>query len=428
MKYSRTEEQSCKQVFRVELDGHEWSHAREWATRGVAEQAHLPGFRKGKVPPQVLEGKFGKQIEEEALEHAIGHAARTVLEETKLEPVVNPSVSNVQRSEQGMVFLLTIELAPQIVLGSYTGLSFVRETVEIRPEDIDAVVESLRRRYATYAAAERPARWGDLAVIDYEGTVDGQPFEGGSVKDVVVFIGSGEAMRDLEQALVGRSAGDAFLMDLEYPKDHANAAVAGKTAKLAVSLKEVKVGKPPDLGEDFARTVGGFASMEVLRAEIRSKLAAEKEHEIRERLKATVVDRLLRFAPAQVAPSLVEEETRMMAVRGAEQLARGGVQRLDQLRTNPDGFKNMFKPAAIRAVREAFVLEAIARKEAIEVSDEELDREIRKGDREGEITDATVATLKRDGRWDRLRARLRQDRTLDFVIGAANVTERAICL
>ena len=426
MKYSLTEEQPCRRVFRVELTEAEWGHAREWAHRGIAEAAQLPGFRKGKVPAQVLGQKYGKQIEEEALEHAIGHAARTVLEETKLEPVVNPSVSSVQGSAQGMTFLLTIELAPQIVLGDYKGLSFVREPVMVRPEDVDAVVDSLRRRYATYAAAGRPARWGDLAVIDYDGTIDGSPFEGGSVKDVVVFIGSGEAMRDLENALVGRSAGDAFTMDLAYPKDHANSAVAGKTAKLAVALKEVKIGKAPDLDDEFAKTVGGYSSVEELRAEVRKKIAAEKEHEVRERLKAVVVDRLLRFVPPQVAPSLVDEETRLMAVRGAEELAHNGLQRIEQLRVNPQGFREMFRPAAVRAVREAFVLEAISRKEGLEVTDEELDRQIRS--QGGDVTDATVASLKRDGRWERLRTRLRQDRTLDFVIAAANVTERAICL
>jgi len=415
MKYTQSEEQPCKRVFRVELNGAEWGHAHEWAHRSIADQAQLPGFRKGKVPPQVLEQKYGKQIEEEALEHAIGHAARTVLEETKLEPVVNPSVTNVQRSAQGMTFLLTIELAPRIELGEYKGLSFVREPVMVRPEDVDAVLDSLRRRYATYSAAGRAARWGDLAA-----------FEGGSVKDVVVFIGSGEAMRDLENVLVGRSAGDSFVTDLAYPKDHANQVVAGKTARLAVTLKEVKIGKAPELDAEFAKTVGGFSSLEELRTEVRKKLAAEKEHDVKERLKAVVVDRLLRFVPPQVAPSLVEEETRLMAVRGAEELAHNGIQRIEQLRVNPQGFRDMFKPAAVRAVREAFVLEAISREEGIEVSDEELDRQIRS--QGGDVTDATIATLKRDGRWERLRTRLRQDRTLDFVIGAANVTERAICL
>ena len=255
MKYGLSEEAPCKRVFRVELDEHEWTHAREWAHARVSEQVTIPGFRKGKVPQPELERRFGKQIEEDALEHAVGHAARTVLEQTKLEPVVNPSVSSVQRSAQGMTFLLTIELAPQIVLGEYRGLSFVREPVEVRPEDVDAVVENLRRRYATYAPVDRPARWGDLAVIDYEGTVDGAPFEGGSVKDGVVFIGSGEAMRDLENALVGHRAGDVFAMDLVYPADHANSAVAGKTARLSVAVKELKLGKLPDPGEEFAKTL-----------------------------------------------------------------------------------------------------------------------------------------------------------------------------
>lgn len=428
MKYTLTEEAACKRVFKVELDGHEYQHAREHAYRHVMAHADLPGFRKGKVPPHVLEQRFGKQLEEETLEHALGHAAQTILQETGLQPITNPSVAAMQRTQDGMSFALTIELAPQIVLEEYRGLAFEREPVVVRPEDVDSVIDGLRRRMATYAPVERPARWGDLAVVDYDGTVDGRAFEGGRGRDVAIFIGGGETARAVEEALVGRSAGETFPVAVPYGEDQANAALRGKTAELSVTVKELKLGKPPELDDAFAAQVGEYTTLEQLRTAVGARLRAEREKEAHDRLRATVVDRLVRFAPAEVAPSMVDDEIQYMAVRGAEELARQGMKQLEQLRLNPQSFREMFRPAAVRAVREAFVLEAISRKEGLSVTDEDLDQEIRQGRKDAEVSDRLIAQLKADGRWERLRHRLLQDRTLDWVIAQSKVTEKALVL
>jgi trigger factor len=361
------------------------------------------------------------------VEHAVEHGARAVLDSTNLQPIVNPSVTDLKPSDAGISFTLTIEIAPQVVLGGYEGLSFRRDPVIVRPEDVDGVIDGLRRRYAAMHPADRPARWGDLAVVDYEGTVEGKPFEGGTASGTMVHIGAGEAMRDLEYALVGRAAGAAFEVQVAYPEDHANRALAGKTAALRVTVKEVKEPKLPDLDDAFARTAGDYRSLEALRAAVRDRLRAERERETRDRLRAAVVDRLVRFVPAAVPPTLVNEEMQFMAVRGAEHLARSGIRSLDQLRLTPQGFRDLYRPAAVRAVREAFVLDAIARKEGIEVTDDDLEREIQAGRPADQRVDAaTLGKIRADGRWERLRGRLRQDRTLDRVLDRGNVEEREI--
>lgn len=428
MKYALIEEAACKRVFKVELDAHEYHHARDHAYRHVAEHADLPGFRKGKVPAHVLDQRFGKQLEEETVEHALGHAAQAVLQGTGLQPITNPTVAGIQRTQDGMTFALTVELAPQIVLEEYRGLPFEREPVVVRPEDVDSVIDGLRRRMATYTVAARPARWGDLAVIDYDGTLGGRTFEGATGREVAVLIGSGETMRELEEALVGRSAGETVEVTVTYAEDHANSTLRGKTAELKVTLKELKLGKPPELDDAFATQVGEYTTLEQLRTAVTARLRAEREKEAHDRLRATVVDRLVRFAPAEVAPSLVDDEMQYMAVRGAEELARQGMKQIEQLRMNPQSFREMFRPAAVRAVREAFVLEAISRKEGLSVTDEDLDREIREGRKDAEVSDRLVAQLKADGRWERLRHRLLQDRTLDWVIAQARITDKALCL
>ena len=150
---------------------------------------------------------------------------------------------------------------------------------------------------------------------------------------------------------------------------------------------------------------------------------------MRGRLRATVVDRLVRFVPVEGAPTLVEEEMQYMAVRGAEELGRQGMRDVNQLRLDAKGFREMFRPAATRAVREAFVLEAIARQEGIAVSDEELEKEIRSSKVEDSGTpDKVISSLRSSGRWERLRHRLQQDRTLDWVIEKAQVTEKILSL
>jgi len=429
MKYALSEEKSCKRVFKVEMDAAECAQARERARQIVAEQVNLPGFRRGKIPTQVLETRFGKQVEDETVEALVGKGATVVLKETGLEPITSPSVSSITKQGDGMSFLLTIELAPQIVLEDYKSLKLIRDAAIVRPEDVDAVIENVRHRFATFPDAGRPARWGDLAVVDYDGTIDGAPFEGSQGRDVLVTIGRGEAMREVEQALVGRNAGEKFGVKVAYPADHASKDLAGKTADLKVAVKEVKIQKLPNLDDEFARSAGNCTGLTDLRNQVRGRLKAEKDKEAATRLRATAVDRLLRSAPAEVTPSIIEEEMNYMAVRGAEELGRQGVRQVEQLRVNPKQFREIFRPAAVRAVREAFVLEAIARKEGVQIGDDDIKREIAVSRPEGgDNPEKLAATLKSQGRWERLRQKLVQDKALDLVLARAEVVEREIRL
>ncbi|MEK7765442.1 MAG: trigger factor [bacterium] len=427
MKFTATQTEACRRVFFVELDAPEVRLMRSHALEHVAARADLPGFRKGKVPEQVLMQRFGKTVEEETIQEAVSHAARHVLAETRLQPATNPTVKEIRRAGEGMAFDLTIELAPEVSVGEYKGYHLQRDAVFVRPEDVDAVIEGLRRRQAVHVRADRPARWGDLCVIDYEGTVDGRPFEGSASKDVLVAIGSGEAMRDLESGLVGMGSGSSATLRVAYPIDHVNSALAGKIAELAVTVKEVKVSRLPELDDRFARAAGEYASLEALRVAVAARLRAEREREAQVRLRARVTDRLLRFAPPEATPTMVEDEMQAMAVRGAEELARQGIRAIEQMRMKPEQFREMFRPAANRAVREAFVLEEISRREGIAVTDEQLEAEIRDSAGGGRaLPERTVTVLKADGRWDRLRRRLQQDRTLVWIIGQATVTEQSL--
>ncbi len=427
MKHALVSEAPCARVFRVEMDAHEWAHCQHHAFEHIAGHVQMPGFRKGKVPRDVIIQRYGKEIQQESVEHAVEHGARAVLESSKLQPIVNPSVSQITPSENGITYQVTIEIAPTVVLGDYANLQFTRDPIIVRPEDIDGVIDGLRRRYATWNPVERPAMWGDMAVVDYVGTIAGSPFEGGSSSDAVILIGAGEAMRELEHALVGRSVGGKFSVTVTYGEDHANRTVAGKTAQVAVTLKELKAAKLPEIDESFAKTAGDYRSVEALRLAIKDRLRNEREREARDRMRAGIVDRLVGFVPAQVPPTLVNEEMQFMAVRGAEQLGRSGLRSLDQLRMTADGFRDLYRPAAVRAVREAFVLDAIARKEGVDVTDQDLEAEIRAGRPADQPVDpAVLAKIKADGRWERLRTRLRQDRTLDRILGAGRVEEREI--
>jgi trigger factor len=298
----------------------------------------------------------------------------------------------------------------------------------VRPEDVDGVIEGLRRRMVAYESMARAAKWGDMAIVDYNGTVEGKPVEGGSAKDAMVTIGGGGTLRALEEALVGRKAGDHFEVSFAYPADYGDKALAGKNAGFSVSVKEIKEGKLPPLDDEFAKAAGQTGTLEELRTNVVARLRAERERESLDRLKDTVVERLLRFAPPEVAPSLVEEEMNMMAMRRLEELRRQGVRSLEQLQLKPRDYVEMFRGAAVRAVREAFVLDAVQRDAKVEVSEEDVEKEVRAGAGADRMeADRLVSSLKADGRWERLKHRLAQDRTLDWVIGQSKVTERAVC-
>jgi trigger factor len=426
MKIDKTESSACKLVFRVELAGDEFARQREKAWKEVTEHANLPGFRKGKAPAHIIEQKFGKEIEHEAVDDAVSEAAREILSDTTLVPITQPTVSAINRSGGGLTFSITVEIAPEIRLGEYQGLELTREPAMVRPEDVDAVIDNMRRRNAVFESATRPARWGDMVVVDYEGICEGKPLEGGSGKDVTVMIGSGQAMASMESSLTGHNAGDNYEFDFTYPAGAGN--MAGKTVTFRMAVKEVKSGKLPDLNDEFARAAGGNATLEELRKSVVDRIRAQKEKESLDKLRDSVVERLLRFAPPEVAPSMVDEEMGMMAARSAEELRRQGVRSFDELHLKPSEYREMFRVAATRSVREAFVLDAIMRAERIEVTEDDMEKEIRSGSGTDKAAgDRLISQLKKDGRWERLRHKLMQDRTLDWVIGKARITEKAVC-
>ena len=426
MKIDRTESSACRHVYRVELTGEEYSFHRDSAWKEVVGHANLPGFRKGKAPAAIIEQKFGKQIEHEAVDDAVSAAAREILSDASLAPITHPTVSAINRAGGGLSFSITIELAPEIRLGEYKGLDLNREPAIVRPEDVDAVIDNMRRRNAVFEPSNRPARWGDMVIIDYGGTVEGKPVEGGSGADITVMIGSGQAMAAMESALPGHSAGEKFEFTYLYPAGAGN--LAGKTVLFSVSVKEVKTGKMPDLNDEFAGSMGGHASLEEFRKSVVDRIREAREKESRDKLRDAVVERLLRFAPQEVAPTMVDEEMGMMAARSAEELRRQGVKSFDDLHLKPAEYREMFRAAATRSVREAFVLDAIMRSEKIVVSEEDMEKEVRVGaGSDKSAGDRLVSQLKKDGRWERLRHKLMQDRTLDWVIGQARITEKPVC-
>lgn len=428
MKINKAESSACKHVFRVELDGEEYGHIRGHSFHHVAEHASLPGFRKGKVPHDLLEKRFGAEVDQDAVDDAVRDAANQILSDPELRPIQNPAVSHVNRTGGGLAFTITVETAPRITLGEYKGLEFDREPALVRPEDVDGVVEGIRRRMVTYEPADRPARWGDMAVVDYEGTVEGKAIEGGTGTDVSIVIGGGNGIRAIEEALVGAKAGDKVEAGFEYPSAYGDKALAGKTARFSVAVKEVKAGKLPALDDSFAKSAGGYNNLEEMRTAVVARLKAERERESAGRLKETVVERLLRFAPPEVAPSLVEEEMHLQAMRRLEEMRRQGVRSLEALSLKPAEFREMFRGSAVRAVREAFVLDAVMHDAKISLTDEEVEKEVRASAGADKAEgDKLVASLKSDGRWERLHHRLAQDRTLEWVISQSRITERAVC-
>jgi len=429
MKIDKAESSPCSHVFKVELGGEEFAGIRNHAFSEVAERASIPGFRKGRVPQNIIEQRYGREIEQDAVDHVISAAARQILEDPDLIPIVRPQVSNVNRSGGGLAFSITVEVAPKVALGEYRGVELWKDSPVVRPEEVDSVIEELRRRSVRYEDAGRPGRWGDLCIVDYDVEAEGRLLESAAGKDVMVFVGSREALREIEDGLIGRSKGEEFGLDVSYPPEYVNRDLAGKKGHLAVRVKEVKTAKLPDLDDEFARSAGGAEGLEDLRRKAVERLRAERSGESDKRVRASLVDKLLGSVPAAVPATIVDEEIRYMAVRGAEELSRQGMKSIEQLGLKAPQFREMFRGAAVRAVREAFLLDAIAQAEGLSVSDEDLEREIREngGSDEGG-REKLIASLKADGRWDRLRGRLLQDRALTWVLERAKVREGVLCL
>ena len=366
----------------IEVSAEEFSKAVEAAYQKNKNKINVPGFRKGKVPKKMIEQMYGKGIfYEDAANAVIPDAYEKALEECTETIVSSPKVDVVQ-IEEGKPFIFTAEVAlkPEVTLGTYKGVEVPKAEITVTDEEIEADLKEQQENSArTVTVEDRPVADGDIAVIDFEGFVDGAAFEGGKGENYSLTIGSHSFIDTFEEQLIGKNAGDSCSVNVTFPEDYQAANLAGKPATFEVTIKEIKEKQLPELDDEFAEEVSEYDTLDELKEDIRKKLVEKKEETAKSAKEEAVVQAIIDGAQMEIPDAMVETQQRQMADDFAQRLQMQGLT-IDQYfqftGLDYDKLAADMKPQAERRIKSRLVLEAVAAAEGITASEEDYEEEI----------------------------------------------------
>ncbi|GAB4266717.1 MAG: trigger factor [Deferrisomatales bacterium] len=410
----------------IEVPAEEVAQEEEAAFRDLRRTVAVPGFRKGKAPIGTLKRLYGARVRSDVLSRII---ERTYFETLQKEQIVPVSDADIQLQsagdDGGVAYTAVVEVRPTVEPRGYKNLTLQKERVEVDEVEVDAQLERLRTEHATFEPAPEghAAETGDLVVIDYEGSVGGEPFEGGRGEDRSIVLGSGMFIPGFEDGIVGARAGEERSVEVTFPEDYRAEELAGKEALFRVQVKEVKVRRLPDLDDEFAREVAEVGTVDELRERVREAIRGEKTSRVERAFRERLIDTLLDANPFEVPESMVRRQQAYSLERLRNDLARRGLDP-EALGIDEAKIQEGHRRAAERSVRWAFLLRAIAEAEQIEVTDEDLDERIRQiAEADGRPYSLIRSFFDEEDRLDGLRSSMLETKVLDRVVEASTVEE-----
>ena len=383
IKSSEKKENSLAEII-IEVGAEELESAIGKAYVKNRNRIAVPGFRKGKAPRKIIEKMYGESVfHSDALDALIPDALKALADGTDLKIVGYPQVTDADFAEgnKGVDITITATLYPEITLGEYKGLSAVKPAAEVADEEIDSEIAGMRLRNASIEKTDRPAINGDTAIIDFEGFLDGEPFENGSGNNFELKLGSNTFIPGFEEKMHGMSVGEERDLDLVFPDNYAGH-LAGKAVVFKVKLLELKEEILPDLDDEFAKDVSEFDTLEEYRADIRDKLMKARESEADIAFENALMDKVVESFEADLPASMVEEQMDIGMNNFATQVSGYGMDPssyLQMMNTTPDVFRENMRKSSEKQVKIMLALEKIAELENIEVSAEEIEKEYEEG-------------------------------------------------
>jgi trigger factor len=417
---------------RVRVDVEVPADALESALRSAAadlgREIRVPGFRSGKVPPEVVLRQVGREaVMDEALRRGLPGWYEEAVADAGITTVGDPQLDLSDLPEKGLPLAFTIEVGvvPPAKLGEYKGLEVGRREPSVDPQEVQAELERMRESLASLDTVERAAAQGDFVVVDFLGTVDGEPFEGGEARGHLVELGAGRLIPGFEEQLEGVSAGDERGVRVTFPEDYQAEHLAGRDAAFEVQIKEVKEKRLPELDDDFAIEAGGFDSLEELRTDLEERIGQADERAIEGEFREAAVDAAVAASTIEIPHELVHAKAHDMWHRTARRMASQGIdpqQYLTMTGKTEEEVATEAEPDAEQALKREAVLGEIVKAEGIEVSDEEIAAALR----EAAGPDASDKQLKRalkrarkQGAEDALRDDIAMRKAVDLLVESA---------
>ena len=413
---------SCRKELELEIPADEVSKATEKVAKEFARLARVPGFRPGKAPISLIKRRFAEDIKGEVLQTLVPQQVEKAVAEQKLTPVSQPQVDKVEYNEgQAVKFRASFEVLPEFVLDDYKNLEIEMPEMQITDESVANTLAEMQQRAATFTPVEgRPVQNDDFVQVKLHGTPEGggDPLQADSV---LCHVGAEETMEPFNENLRGAKVGDHKNFDVTYPADYPDAKLAGKKFHYSVDVIGIKTKTLPELNDEFAKDVSDAASLEELKKKIRESLEHERDHRQKELQREKVLAELVKLADFPVPDSLVEHQMDVRLERVVRSLAQQGV---DPRAVNVDwvSLRRRQEERARDDVKAELVVDRIATEEKIDVTEEELQSELEHmSSHSGESAEAIRARLTKQGALDRIKAKLRSDKTVDWLAQNARV-------
>ena len=419
-------EATCRRELDLEIPADEVSKAMERVAKEFAKVARVPGFRPGKAPITLIRRRFADDIKGEVLQSLVPERVEKAVNEQKLTPVSQPKVEQLDFNDgQPLKFRAVFEVLPEFELGNYKDLQLEMPVMDVMDEDVTKTLEDMRERAAAFAPAEgRPVQDGDFVQLKLTGTPEGEgePLQADSV---LCHIGAEETMAPFNENLRGVNIGDHKDFDVPYPADYPDAKLAGKTYHYSVDVLGIKTKKLPELNDDFAKDVSDATTLDELNKKIREGLEHQRDHKQKDLLREKVLGEIVKLHDFPVPQSLVEHQMDVRLERVVRSLAQQGV---DPRAVNIDwvSLRKRNEDRAKDDVKAELIVDRIATAENIDVTEEEVEHELEHlAGHSNESAEAIRARLTKQGTLDRIKAKLRSDKTLDWLAQNARVSTTA---
>ena len=366
----------------VEVPAEQFEKALTTAFNKNKSRFNIPGFRKGKAPQAMVEKMYGVEVlYEDAINEALDATYGDAVTESKLDVVSRPEIDVVQ-VEKGkeLIYTATVAVKPEVTLGEYKGIEVEKASAEVSDEDIEAELKKVKEQNARLITVEdRAVEDGDQTVVDFEGFVDGTPFEGGKGEDYPLTIGSHSFIDTFEEQLIGKNIGEECEVNVTFPEEYHAKELAGKPAVFKVTVKEIKRKELPELNDEFAGEVSEFETLEEYKNDVKAKLSLTKQKEAATENENHVVDKVVENATMDIPEPMIDSQVNNMVNDYARRMQSQGLsleQYMQFTGMTIDTLKEQMKPQAVKRIQTRLVLEAIVKAENITVSDEAVEKEI----------------------------------------------------
>lgn len=418
-------EATCRRELELEIPAADVQKAMEKVAKEFARLARIPGFRPGKAPVPLIRRRFANDIKGEVLQSLLPEEIDKAMKDKNLIPITQPQVDKVDFEENGpLKFRAVFEVLPEVVLGSYKDLEIEVDAARVTDDDVEKAIEQARERAAAFEdVTGRPLADGDFAQVNLLGT----PADGGqpvTADGILVHLDAPDTLAVFTENLRGAQAGEKKTFEMQYPADYPDPKLAGKGFTYAVEVTAIKEKKLPELNDEFVKKISDSQTLDELRGKVRQGMEAESEMHQTAAVREQLLRKLTEAHDFPVPEALVQHQMDARLERAVRSLASQGV---DPRGVNVDwaGLREKQRDHATDDVKAELLLDHIATAENIEVTDEDSDREIeRMAERSGESAAAVRASLTKQGALDRMKSKLRSDKTLDWLRGSARVKTR----